>query len=293
MNKAGIIILDKPAGKSSAFVARIVGKIVGAKKVGHLGTLDPFATGVLPVAINGATKIIQYITPKQKTYVFEIVFGEKRNTGDVTGNVIEISKNIPSSSNIESVLPLFMGEIKQTPHIFSAIKTNGKKAYEIARKGGIPKIKQRNVSIFSIKILKYSPCILEASVSPGTYIRSLTEDIAKMLGTVAYVKTLRRVSDGKFSLEKAVTLDKLEMNRYNLDEVDDMLWNLEDILDDIPVVLIGEHNVAYLLDGKPVVVGNSLDSEVVVLLSQDSGFLAIAEIKNFTAYPKRIIRKVW
>ena len=131
----GILIIDKPEGKSSAFIDFIVKKVLGIKKVGHIGTLDPFATGVLAIALNNGTKTIPYIKAERKTYEFEIAFGKKTNTGDKTGEIVEISNNVPTTSEIESLLPQFVGEILQTPSIFSAIKVGGKRAYELARKG--------------------------------------------------------------------------------------------------------------------------------------------------------------
>ncbi|MDR2074968.1 MAG: tRNA pseudouridine(55) synthase TruB [Holosporales bacterium] len=234
MNQPGIIILDKPVGKSSAFITRIIGRKVGAKKVGHLGTLDPFATGVLPIAFNSATKLIPYIKSEQKTYIFEVFFGEKRETGDITGNIIETSDFCPSKEEILSVLQYFTGNILQIPHRFSAVKINGKKAYEIARTGGQPNLKERPITIFSLNLLNQASVnsyVFEATVSPGTYIRTLAEDIANKLGSVAYVKNLRRIQDGQFSIHKAVTMELLENLSFC---IDDILQTPEFVLENSP-----------------------------------------------------------
>jgi tRNA pseudouridine55 synthase len=222
MNQPGIIILDKPVGKSSAFITRLIGRKVGAKRAGHLGTLDPFATGVLPIAFNSATKLISYIKSEQKTYIFEVFFGEKRETGDITGKVIETSDFCPSEREILSVLQYFRGQLLQIPHRFSAVKINGKKAYEIARMGGNPSLKERPITIFSLSLLDQTlinSYVFEATVSPGTYIRTLAEDIANRLDSVAYVKNLRRVQDGQFSISEAVTMEFLENRSFCVDDI--------------------------------------------------------------------------
>lgn len=287
---SGIIAIDKPAGRSSAFVARLIGRKVGAKKVGHLGTLDPFATGVLPVALNDATKLINYVNSKQKTYVFEMVFGEKTDTGDLTGSIIEASDHIPSRDEILDGLPSFIGEIYQIPPSYSAIKIDGKRAYELARKGEKPLIKSRKITIFSIKYIKQSSersHVIEASVSPGTYIRTLAEDIAISLNSVSYVRSLRRTQDGIFTIENAITIDELEEKNYNMEHV---LCELEDILDDIPVVFIDSQNVIDdLRNGRKSVLLDQIDGTFAI--SSSDGFFAIVECFASVVYLKRVVRQ--
>ncbi len=291
MSLSGIIILDKPKDKSSAFIARLIGKKIGAKKVGHLGTLDPFATGVLPIAINEATKLIPYINSRQKTYEFEIVFGEKKNTADITGETIQTSQIIPTYDDILKIIPLFIGQIKQIPHIYSAIRINGRKSYEIVRRGGTPQIPAREVTIFSLEILGQTSdksCVFRASVSPGTYIRTLAEDIADKLQTKAYVKMLRRISDGIFHIKNAITIDELEKNYYNVENV---ICGLEEVLDDIPVIFIDSHEVNVLKNGQslPAIEGE----DGIVAVSSSDGFFAIVEIRDGIMSPKRIIRFIY
>lgn len=292
MNISGILILDKPVGKSSAFIARLIGKKIGAKKVGHLGTLDPFATGVLPIAINDATKLIKYIKAKQKTYVFEMVFGQKTNTSDVTGQIIETSDNIPNQQKIANHLRNFVGETEQIPSSFSAIKIQGQKACELARKGEIPNIKKRKITVFSLKYLEQTTensHIIEASVSPGTYIRTLAEDIASSLNSAAYVKTLKRTQDGIFSLRNAITMDELEKNNYNINHV---LCQLEDVLDDIPVIFISSQKIVEdLRNGRTAIIPTHPDGLVAV--ASTDGFFAIVELNDSVAHPRRIIRQCY
>ena len=289
MNKSGILVIDKPEGKSSAFISRICKKIIGASKVGHLGTLDPFATGVLPIAVNDATKIIQHINPKKKIYEFEIVFGKQTNTADITGEIIKESRNIPSEEDLKLCLKNFIGKIYQVPHAFSAIKVDGKKSYELARKGESLEIKPRPIEIFDLKIIQQTDentFKLEASVSKGTYIRSLAEDIAEKLETVGYVKSLRRTLDGKFGLDVSVSLDKIEEMRYNLKGV---LYPLENVLDDIPVVFVSEHEAEELGNGR-FIESDTQNLEVVSVLSEN-GFFAMCRVLDGILYPERIVRR--
>ena len=280
----GILIIDKPEGKSSAFVDFLVKKIIGVKKVGHIGTLDPFATGVLAIALNNGTKTIPYIKTERKTYEFEIAFGKRTDTSDKTGKVIETSEKIPTISEIESVIPQFIGEISQIPSIFSAIRVNGMKAYELARKGKVPKIKSRKVTIFNLELIGKNK--FRAEVSPGTYIRTLTEDIAKALGTVSHTSSLRRIKDGKFSIENSIALDELEKRG---DNVKDILIPLENVLDDIPVILLSGQDAENLIQGKQI--PNSSDVEDGRYLAKsENGFLEMVEVSGELIVPKKLLR---
>ena len=358
-NINGILIIDKPEGKSSAYIDFICKKILDVNKVGHIGTLDPFATGVLAIAINNGTKTIPYIKTERKTYEFEIKFGEKTNTSDKTGDIIETSNKIPTRCEIENILPNFIGEILQTPSIFSAIKVNGKRAYELARKGETPDIKQRTVTIFNLelidekfqvpekynvlsntpgrndkgdklnyfftklqkKVINFCNILLRAKnevsldnsneknwynsskfcknfnntvniykfraeVSPGTYIRSLTEDIAKLLGTVGYTLSLKRIRDGKFSINSAISLDELRKRQDNIESV---LIPLENVLDDIPVILVSCQDAENLLFGRCITTDFSGKSGEY-LASTKEGFLEIVDFSNGIISPKKLLR---
>ena len=280
----GFLIIDKSEGKSSAFIDSFIKKRFKASKVGHLGTLDPFATGVLVIAVNAGTKAIPYIKSSTKIYDFEITFGAKTDTSDKTGKVIEVSNKIPTVSEIQSVLPQFVGEITQIPSIFSAIKVDGKRAYELARKGEVPNMKSRKVTIYSLELIGKNK--FRAKVSPGTYIRSLTEDMAKALGTVGYTSYLRRIKDGKFSIEQSITLENLEKMEDNLDSV---LIPLENVLDDIPVIPVSCQDAGNLMLGRCIstaFVGESGQ----YLASADNGFLEIVEFSDGVVYPKKLLK---
>ena len=182
----GVIIVNKPKNFTSQDVVSKVKKILNEKKAGHTGTLDPMATGVLPILVGNATKLSKYLIEHNKTYVAKIKLGQKTDTGDVEGTVIE-EKPVTDISldKVEKVLNSFIGKQKQIPPIYSAIKINGKKLYEYARNGENVEIPEREIEIYSIKLLQLNEEIeFEVSCSKGTYIRTLCEDIAKALGTV-------------------------------------------------------------------------------------------------------------
>ena len=286
----GILIINKPEGKSSGYVDLVCKKILGTKKIGHIGTLDPFATGVLPIAINNGTKTIPYIKTKSKTYEFEIKFGEKTNTADKTGEVIDTTQNIPNQKDIKNIIPEFIGEIEQKPHIFSAIKINGKRSFELARKGEIPQIASRKVTIFDLKLLDQTSKDIfkfEASVSPGTFIRSLTEDLAESLKSLGYTYSLRRIQDGRFLLKDAITLDELREKR---DNINDVLIPLENVLDDIPVISLTCQNVLDLAFGRSIKIDFLKENGKYLASNIETQFLAIVELVDGVIYPKRILQ---
>lgn len=217
-----ILLINKPKEYTSQDVVSKVKKILNIKKAGHTGTLDPMATGVLPVLLNDATKLSKYLIEHDKIYIATLKLGEKKDTLDSEGKTIlekEIDKKIYLKENekylnIEMVLNSFIGEITQTPPMYSAIKINGKKLYEYARNGENIEIPSRKVKIYNIKLLEIKPelneIVFEVFCSKGTYIRTLCEDIAEALNTVGYMKDLIRTKVDKFEIKDAVTFEELE-----------------------------------------------------------------------------------
>jgi tRNA pseudouridine55 synthase len=225
--------IDKPIGFSSAKAVAIVKKITGAKKVGHGGTLDPFASGIVPIALNKATKTSEYLMNAQKKYFFRINWGEFRDTDDVEGKVTKSDTARPTNDQIVSALPFFVGKIKQTPSRFSAIKINGRRAYELARKGVEFEIKEREVEIFLLRLIsncrEFSEFELECS--KGTYIRSLSRALCEKIGTCGYVSILTRLRVGKFFYEKRISLDGLKLlSTYGDRFLDGSLLSMQDVL---------------------------------------------------------------
>ena len=181
----GVLIVNKPKGYTSHDVVNVLRKTLNTKKVGHTGTLDPNATGVLPILVGTATKISKYLIEHDKTYIATIKLGERTDTGDIEGNIVEQDFNLQniSSKQVEEVLKIFIGKQKQIPPVYSAIKINGKKAYEYARQGQAIELEARSIEIYNIELVKVvnSEITFEVSCSKGTYIRTLCEDIAQKL----------------------------------------------------------------------------------------------------------------
>lgn len=204
--------IDKPIGISSARAVAIVKRLTKAKKVGHGGTLDPFADGILPIAVNKATKTAEAMMAARKKYRFRIQWGEFRDTDDVEGKVEEASAARPLTAEIVAILPQFTGKIQQTPSRFSAIKINGQRAYDLAREGKVFEMKSREIEIFSIKLLGNNEefCELEIECSKGTYVRSLSRAIAQKLQVCGYVSKLTRLEVGQFLYENKISLETLK-----------------------------------------------------------------------------------
>ena len=215
----GIIIINKPKNCTSHDIVRKAKKILN-EKVGHTGTLDPNATGVLPLLIGKGTQISKYIINHDKTYEAVLQLGEKTDTADIEGEVIEtkpVDSKCLEAKFIEQTLKTLEGEQEQVPPMYSAIKVNGKKLYEYARKGEKVEIEPRKIKIYSLKLININEADKQiefrVSCSKGTYIRTLCENIAEKLGTVGYMKELKRTRVGEFKIEDAITIEELEQNQ--------------------------------------------------------------------------------
>lgn len=239
----GIIIIDKPKGYTSHDVVNVVRKNLKTTKVGHTGTLDPNATGVLPVLIGKATKISKYLIEHDKTYIAELTLGKKSSTGDIEGEIIE-EKEVPnlSEEQIKNTLASFLGKQMQTPPIYSSIKINGKKAYEYARNGQTVEIPAREIEITEISLLSFEKdsIIFKVSCSKGTYIRVLCEDIAKKLGTVGLMQNLRRTRVDKFDIKDACLLENLDKAK---------IISIEECFKDFPSINLDDKQTMAFLNG--------------------------------------------
>lgn len=213
MKAFGFIIVDKPVGPTSHNIVTIVRHGTGVRKVGHAGTLDPRASGVLVLCLGPATRLSEYLSTSSKRYEAVVRFGTATRTYDAEGPVVRQTEAVPTLEEIQAVLPEFRGEIEQVPPPFSAIKVRGKKAYELARAGQEVRLEPRLVTIHLLGILEYRPpdLLLDIECTAGTYIRSLAHDLGARVSTGAYLASLRRTRAGPFSLEDAVPLPKLEV----------------------------------------------------------------------------------
>jgi len=252
----GWIVLDKPVGLGSTQAVGAVKRIIREAgeprtKVGHGGTLDPLASGVLPIALGEATKLCGRMLDATKGYDFTIRFGEETDTLDAEGRIIATSDVRPTPLQIEAVLSHFTGEIEQIPPAFSALKIEGKAAYARARAGEELELKPRQVTIFNLRVVEANAdgVTLSAAVSKGTYIRSLARDIAKALNTVGHVTMLRRIRAGPFSLESAISLDFLE-EAAKARRLTRTVLPLTAALDDIPALPVTPDQARLLRHGQ-------------------------------------------
>ncbi len=251
----GIILINKEKGCTSHDVVYKVKKIFN-EKVGHTGTLDPMATGVLPLLIGKGTLCSKYLINHDKTYIVKLELGKKTSTADSEGEIIEekeVNEEILTKENLEEAIQTFIGKSKQMPPMYSAIKVNGKKLYEYARKGQEVKIEPRDIEIYNIELLNFNKKLkqidFEVSCSKGTYIRSLCEDIAKKLGTVGFMKELQRKQVGEFCLQDTVTIEELEKNIDDKNFVMQHFLSVENIFKDEQKIELNNRKLQLFLNG--------------------------------------------
>lgn len=248
----GWLIIDKEAGMGSTQVVGKTRYLMQAAKNGHCGTLDPFATGVLPIAFGEATKLIPYVTEGDKEYEFWLKFGTTTDTLDCDGKIVAEGGKIPTKEEVEAVLPLFVGDIIQIPPAFSAIKINGQRAYDMARKGQEVEIPERKITIYELELLEMSESdVVHCRVrcSKGTYVRTLGADIAKKLSTIGYLKALRRTKCGSFDVSSTILLENLKKIEY-VEERQKVLLPVITCLCDITDIAVTEADAAKLKQGQ-------------------------------------------
>ncbi|MBU1446271.1 tRNA pseudouridine(55) synthase TruB [Patescibacteria group bacterium] len=245
----GFLNINKPKGITSFDVIRRLRLISGIKKMGHLGTLDPIAEGVLVVAVAEATKLIEFLMKADKSYKATMVLGATSSTYDADGQITPFDSRVPELDEIEKHLKCFMGEIDQIPPKYSAIKINGKKAYDLARKGEEFEMKSRKITIDNIKILEYNypNLVINVDCGSGTYIRSLIHDLGQKLGTGAYMSDLNRTRVGKFKLEESYNLDEIEQKGIEV-----AILPLEKIAENFPSIDLSAEEVDKLGFGQTI-----------------------------------------
>ena len=251
---SGWVILDKPFSLGSTPSVGRVRRLFSAQKAGHAGTLDPLATGILPIALGEATKTVSFLMDAQKTYEFTLTFGENTDTLDKEGKVISISEVRPTAEAIKGQLKKFIGIINQVPPRYSAIKINGKRSYELARSGQVVDIKSRQVLVETFTLTKHdeNSSSFRVICGKGTYIRSLARDLALSLNACGHVTMIRRTSVGPFNLNDSFSLDELE-NLCHRGDVLKALRPVETALDDIPVLAVTEFEATELKHGRAIV----------------------------------------
>lgn len=247
----GWVNLDKPDGLTSTQAIGKIRRILNPQKIGHAGTLDPLATGVLPIALGEATKTIPYCQDRIKKYSFAICWGAQRDTDDAEGEVTATSAVRPSYSDIEAVLDHFVGDIEQIPPRYSAIKIDGQRAYDLARSGHDTEMKSRRVYIESLGLIRAEKdhACFECICGKGTYMRSLARDIALSLGTVGHISALRREAVGNLTTENTISLEKLEELSHSA-PLAELLLPVETVLDDIPALTLNQTEATRLKNGQ-------------------------------------------
>jgi tRNA pseudouridine55 synthase len=254
----GWVILDKPTGMTSTQAVGAIKRIFEAQKAGHAGTLDPLATGILPIALGEATKTVPFTVDGEKAYRFTVRFGAETNTDDSEGQVVRTSGELPARGAIEALLPRFTGEILQVPPQFSAIKVEGARAYDLARSGEEVALEPREVLIDDLALVDMpdaATAVLEARCGKGTYVRALARDMGRALGCFGHVIALRRTRVGSFDERTSVTLEQLrEAAHTGSEELMAFLMPVEAALNDLPGLSVGPNDAASLARGQAVLV---------------------------------------
>ncbi len=299
----GWVNLHKPVGMTSTQALSIVKRALNPQKAGHAGTLDPLASGILPIALGEATKTVPYVQDSFKIYNFEVTWGEQRTTDDAEGPAILTSDKRPSREEIEALLPSFTGDVEQVPPQFSAIKVDGNRAYDLARDGETVELKSRLVYIETLEITEYSPekTMFQAYCGKGTYVRSIARDLGQKLGCYGYISKLERASVGPFTLENAISLDIFQ-NSDDKPSPEQVLLPLQTALDDIPVLALREQEASRLKNGNVLSFLSKPDLDrmdqagidwnaktpVTVLTTHGTKAIAIVEVEGPELHPIRI-----
>jgi tRNA pseudouridine55 synthase len=296
---SGILVLDKPSGLTSNAALQRAKRLFGAAKAGHTGSLDPLATGVLPLCFGEATKFSQYLLDADKAYDATFVLGERRDTGDADGELVDAcDASGIEQAQVEAALEPLRGEIMQLPPMYSALKQQGTPLYKLARAGQEVERQPRRVCIRQFELLALRPgrrCEADVRVActKGTYVRSLAEDLGAALGVGGYVSALRRTAVGPFSLDAAVslaTLEALAAESSAQERLDALLHPVVDALGHLPLVTLPESSGFYLRQGQPVLVRNAPCDGMVRVALETGAFLGLGEIlDDGRVAPRRLI----
>ena len=291
----GWLILDKPLGAMSTQALGAVKRIYEAQKAGHAGTLDPLATGILPIAFGEATKTVSFAVDGEKAYRFTVRWGEETNTDDAEGQVTVRSDKRPTVEEIEDLLPQFTGEISQTPPAFSAIKIDGNRAYDLAREGEVVELEPRIVVIEALRLVDRpdaSTAVFEAECGKGTYVRAIARDMGRALGCHGHVIALRRTRVGPFSEDDAVTLEELRAAAEPADggDIGQFLLPVETALSDVPEIAVSQQDASNLAMGRAVLI-RGRDAPILsgLMYATFKGrIVALGEIEKGALHPTRV-----
>jgi tRNA pseudouridine55 synthase len=293
----GWIVLDKPVGMTSTHAVAVIKHLFAAKRAGHAGTLDPLASGSLPIALGEATKTVPFVVDGRKAYLFTIRWGEERDTDDAEGRVLARSESRPDAAAIQALLPRFTGTIEQVPPRFSAVKIEGERAYDLARDGETVDLAPRPVTIHRLDLVEMPDpdhAVLTAECGKGTYVRSLARDLGRALGALGHVSALRRSRVGPFGEAAMIPLEQIEAlcHRAAAGEghLADTLLPIETALDDIPALAVSPADAARLSRGQAVLL-RGRDASIfrgMVQVASSGQLLAIAEVDRGEIVPRRV-----
>ncbi len=288
-NYSGWIFIDKPEGKTSFDIIRNIKKILKIKKIGHSGTLDPIASGILGIGIGEATKSIPFFS-KRKEYKFEITFGESKDTDDISGKTTMTSQLIPTIGKISNCLNEFIGTISQIPPNYSAVKVNGMRAYKLARNNINFELKEKKIKIYSLQCtgqIDSSTFSFIIDCSSGTYIRSLARDIAKKMNTLGYISYLRRTKLGKITEKDIILVDKFN-ELVHIGDHFELMHSIQDVLDDIQAVRLDKEFSQKFQNGLTFDYCNKKVYLKPIVIFSETKFLGIGEIDKGVLKPVRV-----
>lgn len=291
----GWLILDKPSGMTSTHALSKVKRAFGAKKAGHAGTLDPLATGCLPIAFGEATKTVPFAMDGRKIYRFTVTWGVETDTDDSEGRAVGQTDIRPTQAQIEAVLPDFRGNILQTPPQYSAIKIAGERAYDLAREGEEVTLEPREIEVHRLDLIEAGPdhAVFETETGKGAYVRALARDIGRSLGCLGHVTALRRVSVGPFGEDVLISLDEIERLRLSAPgegNLDDHLLPVETALDDIPALAVSGADAARLRSGQAILL-RGRDAPMffgTCYVTAQGALVALAEAEGGEVHPRRV-----
>lgn len=291
----GWLAIDKAPGQTSTDVVNRVKRLTQAQKCGHGGTLDPLATGVLPVALGEATKTVQYVMDARKTYLFTLRFGEARDTDDAEGKIVATSEVRPTDEEIEAALAPFRGEILQRPPAFAAVKVQGERAYDLARRGEPVALQPRRVRIDELRLVARPDtdhASFEMVCGKGAYVRALARDLGEALGCFAHVAALRRSAVGPFGLDRALTLDALG-RLVEEDSLPQALISVATALAGIPALAVTEPQALRLRSGQPIrivprLLGENAVDGSTIKVTQAGELVALARLEGAELSPLRV-----
>ena len=293
----GWVVLDKPVGMTSTHAVSVVKRLFNAKRAGHAGTLDPLASGALPIALGEATKTVPFVMDGRKIYRFTVRWGEERDTDDAEGRVIANSDQRPSADAVRALLPSFTGSIQQVPPRYSAIKIDGERAYDLARDGEEIELAPRPVEIGRLELVNVPDrdhAVLEAECGKGTYVRSLARDLGRTLGCFGHVSGLRRTAVGPFDEKAMILLEQLEALCHRAasgeGSLADAMMPVETALDDIPALAVSRADAARLQRGQAVLLRgrDAPNFRGTVYVTVSGQLLALAELDRGEIVPKRV-----